>query len=197
MRRRIRTATQAVVPAVVAITVLAARSWACVPMANMEVTPQRAQAGQEVVVSGIRFVSFEPVVIRMNSLDGPILATVQMGPSANTLFKTSVTIPPGTPPGPVVLIATQDPTPGYVAVAWGIPARIVVTITGADGATEPSPPAHVLDRPAGLARATAGAGAVILVALGVAAGALLVAGAAALLVSRKTDQGVPPPELAR
>lgn len=195
MRRRRRMATQAVL-ALALISVLAPRSWACVPMANMEVTPKQVQAGQEVTVSGIRFVSFEPVVLRLNSLDGPILATVQMGPTVNTIFKTSVTIPPGTPPGPVVLIATQDPTPGYVAVAWGIPSRIVVTVTGPEGATE-QPPVPVLDRPAGLARATAGAGAVLLVVLGVATAALLIAGVAALIASRKTEHDAPVSEVAR
>ena len=197
MRRRTRTATQVVALTMALMSVMAARSWACVPMANIEVTPKQVQAGREVTLSGIRFVSFEPVVIRMNSLDGPILATVQMGPAVNTIFKTSVTIPPGTPPGPVVLIATQDPTPGYVAVAWGIPARIVVDVTGPDGATAPAPPVPVLDRPAGLARATAGAGTVVLVVLGVAGAALLVAGAAALVASRRTDHGAPVSEVAR
>jgi hypothetical protein len=196
MRRRTGIAqTVALVAAL--ISVMVGPSWACVPMANMEVTPKQVQAGQEVTVSGIRFVSFEPVVIRMNSLDGPVLATAQMGPAVNTRFQTSVTIPPGTPPGPVVLIATQDPTPGYVAVAWGIPARIVVTVTSPDGAAPQPAPVQLLDRPAGLARATAGAGALLLIVLGVAAAALLVAGAAALVGSRRSEHETAVTEVAR
>lgn len=197
MRRRGGNATLAIGLALTLIQMVAVGAWACVPMANMEVTPKHVQAGQEVTVSGIRFVSFEPVIIRLNSLDGPILATVPMGPTANTLFKTSVTIPPGTPAGPAVLIATQDPTPGYVAVAWGIPSRSVVTVTGADGATAPSHPIEVVDRPAGLARTSAATGAIVLVALGVATAALLIAGVAAFTAGRRTAHREPVPQVSR
>ena len=188
MRRVGRSATCAFALAVAAVLGAVAAAWACVPMANVEVTPKQVVAGQEVTVSGIRFVSFEPVSIRLNALDGPVLATVPMGPTANTIFKTSVTIPPGTPPGPAVLIVTQESTPGYIAVGWGIPARTVVTVTGPDGTTSPPAPPGVLDRPAGLARATASTGSVVLVAVGVAVAALLVCGAAALLAARKPAQ---------
>lgn len=116
-----------------------------------------------------------------------------MGPTANTLFKTTVTIPVGTPPGPAVLIATQDPTPGYVAVGWGVPARTLVTVTGPDGDGAPPAPPAVLDRPATLARATASAGSFMLVALSVAAAAVLAAGAAALAAKRSTARVAPAP----
>lgn len=188
MRRPGLWATCACVAAVLAVLSGAAAGWACVPMANVEVTPRFVAASEDVTVSGIRFISFEPVSIRLNTLDGPVLATVPMGPTANTIFKTTVTIPAGTPPGPAVLIITQDSTPGYIAVGWGIPARTVVTVTAPDGSAPPVAPPEVLDRPDGLARAAAGTGPLVLAALAVGAGALLVAGSAAAIVGRRTGR---------
>lgn len=192
MRWRGRSSILALGSAVSAVLALAASAWACVPMANVEVTPARVQAGQEVVVSGIRFLSFEPVVIRLDSLDGPVLATVPMGPTANTLFKTSVTIPPGTRPGPAVLIVTQEATPGYVTVGWGIPARTVVTVTGPDGQIPLQAAPTALDRPAELARATASTASVLLVGLGVAAVALFAAAAVTFAAGRRSSHAAAP-----
>ncbi|MDQ3897807.1 MAG: hypothetical protein M3326_11315, partial [Actinomycetota bacterium] len=155
---------------------VAAMAWACVPMATIQATPSEVRAGGEVMVSGIRFLGFAPVTIRLNALDGPVLGTAQMGPTSNTLFKTSVIIPADTRPGQVVLIAMQEPEPGGI-VPWGVPARTLLTVVGPDGSPPPSAPSEVLHRPAGLSRASVSTSAFVLVGLGVAAAALLVAGA--------------------
>ena len=176
---------------------LVAAAWACVPMANLSVTPTQAQAGQEVMVSGIRFVGFGPVTIRLHTTDGPVLATAPMGPASNTIFKTSVTIPPGTPPGQVVIVAMQAPEPGGL-VPWGVPARALLTVTGADGSAPPAPPAEVIDREPDLSRDSVSAAAFVLAGLGVAAGALIVAGALALAAGRRgSAMAEPVPEEAR
>ncbi len=197
MRRRRRTASALAAGVAFALMGAAAVAWACVPMATIQATPSEVRAGEQVTVSGIRFLGFAPVTIRLNALDGPVLGTAQMGPTSNTLFKTSVTIPADTHPGQVVLIAMQAPEPGGI-VAWGVPARTLVTVLGADGSPPPSAPPEVLHRPAGLSRASVSTSAFVLVALGVAAVALLVAGALALAASRKASHAVGPPrEVAR
>lgn len=170
---------------------LAAAAWACVPMATVQATPAHVRAGDEVVVSGIRFIGFGPVTIRLNALDGPVLATAPMGPAANSIFQATVTIPPETPPGQVVLIAMQDPEPGG-AVPWGVPARTVVDVTNAAGIAPAAPPPDPVIRPADLVRDSVGTGAFVLVGLGVTAAALLGAGALALAAGRKGSVGTAP-----
>ncbi|MGH9266176.1 MAG: hypothetical protein ACRD1D_15945 [Acidimicrobiales bacterium] len=163
-------------------------------MATVQATPAHVRAGEEVVVSGIRFIGFGPVTIRLNSLDGPVLATAPMGPGANSVFRATVTIPPETPPGQVVLIAMQDPEPGG-SVPWGVPARTVVDVTNAAGIfPAPFPPDPVI-RPADLTRDSVSTGAFVVVGLGVAAAALLVAGALALAAGRKGAAAPAPEEI--
>ena len=186
MRRRGRSATLLAFAVSAGLLGVAASAWACVPMANLAATPTQVRAGEEVTVSGIRFVGFGPVTIRLNALDGPVLATAPMGPTSNTIFKTSVVIPPGTPPGQLVLLAMQEPEPGGL-VPWGVPARTLVTVTAPDGSAPPPAPPAVLAREPGLARATVSTTALVLVGLGVAVAAFMVAGALALVAGRKAS----------
>lgn len=159
-------------------------SWACVPVATISATPEAVKAGEEVTISGIRFLALSPVTIRLHGLDGPVMATVEMTRASNTLFKTAFRIPPETRPGAVVVVAQQDAQPEYGATNWGVPARTLVTVLDAAGKAPPVAKPAPVARSADLRQESVSAAALVLVALGVAAAALLIVGAAALIAGR-------------
>ena len=168
----------------------AAVGWACVPVATVTLTPPEARPGDEVTVSGIRFVTPSPVVLRLHSVEGPVLATIDMPRSANTLFSSKITVPQDARPGPLVVMAMQDPDPDTGYAGWGVPARAVVTVLDADGRAPPTTVSSVSGRPSALVDKSVDVGLVALLVLGVAAGALVLAGAAALVASRRSARAV-------
>jgi hypothetical protein len=170
---------------------LAVSAWACVPIATVTVTPSQARPGEEVTVSGIRFVMPTPVTLRFGDLGGPVVATLEMPRSANTLFTTTVTVPPDARPGPLVIVATQDAFPEGGGAPWGIPARAVLTVLDAAGTAPPAAAPPVAERPVDLLEESVSFGSAVLVTLGVAALALLVVGGAALLAGRRPSALVP------
>lgn len=182
---RIRRATLLAAAAAVAVLGAGSVSWACVPVATISATPEALRAGEEVTISGIRFLTFSPVVIRLHGLDGPIMATIEMNRASNTLFKTTFTIPPGTAPGPLVVVAEQAAQPEHTWTNWGVPARTLLTVLDAAGNAPPAPKPAALARPGDLDQQSVSAGTFVLVALGVAAAALLVLGVAALVAGRE------------
>lgn len=155
------------------------------PIATVTVTPAQARPGEEVTVSGIRFLMPTPVVLRFSSVDGPVLATIPMPPAANTLFSTKVRVPQDARPGPLIVVAMQEAVPESGGAPWGVPARAIVTVLDADGKAPSSTIPSVAGRPADLADESVDAGLVVLTALGVAAGALLLLGALALAAGRR------------
>ncbi len=171
---------------------LAALAWACVPISTVTVTPDRARPGETVTVSGIRFLGPSPVTLHLHTFDGPVLATMEMPRSANTLFKTDITVPADAPPGPLVVVATQDAFAEGALAGWGVPTRAVLTVLDSDGNAPPSTVPAVPGRPADLAEESIDPATVALVALGVAAAALLVVGLMASLAVRRTP-AVPQP----
>ena len=164
-----------------AAVAISAASWACVPVATVTVAPSEARPGDEITVSGIRFVTPSPVVLRLHSMDGPVFATIDMPRSANTLFTTKLRVPDDARPGPLVLFAMQDPDPETGSVGWGVPARAIVTVLDAEGRAPPTTISSVSGRPSALADEEIDVGLVLLLVLGVAAGALVVVGTAALI----------------
>lgn len=168
----------------------AAAGWACAPVATVTLTPSEARPGDEVTVSGIRFVTPSPVVLRLHSMEGPILATIDMPRSANTLFSTKIRVPEDARPGPLVVMAMQDPDPDSGFAGWGVPARAVVTVLDADGRAPPTTVSSVSGRPSALVDESVDVGLVALLVLGVAAGALVLAGTAALVASRRSARPV-------
>ena len=162
--------------------------WACVPVATVTLTPSEARPGDEVTVSGIRFVTPSPVVLRLHSMEGPILATIDMPRSANTLFSTKIRVPQDARPGPLLLLAMQDPDPDTGFSGWGVPVRAVVTVLDADGRAPPTTISAVSGRPSALVDESVDVGLVALLVLGVAAGSLLLAGTAALLAGRRSGR---------
>jgi hypothetical protein len=181
--------------AVAAVAALCgAAAWACIAGPLLTVTPSTVQAGQEVTFSA-GSINRDPVTIRFDSLDGPVLGTFQPGPDAR--FPTSstsggldgvkLTIPADAAPGAHVLILTQHSADGKLSQ---VPTRAMITVTGPTGAT-PVAGADVFPvdetRPEGLARGDepVSTGTKVLVGLGVAGVALFLAGMAAMFASRR------------
>lgn len=154
------------------------------PVATISATPDAVPAGEEVSVSGIRFLVLNPVTIRLHDLDGPVVAKIEMTRASNTLFKTTFRVPPETRPGPLVVVAEQDSSPEQAATNFGVPARTVVTVLDAAGNAPAAAKPALLARPAGLERESVRGASLVLVALGVAGVALLVVGVAAVIAGR-------------
>jgi hypothetical protein len=171
--------------AAVALVLISAASWACVPVATITLTPGEARPGDEVALSGIRFVTSSPVVVRLHSMEGPVLATIDMPRSANTLFTTKIGVPQDARPGPLLVMVMQDPDPDTGFAGWGTPVRGIVTVLDADGKAPPTTISAVAGRPPALADESVDVGLVVLLVLGVAAGALLLAGTAAVVAGRR------------
>jgi hypothetical protein len=171
----------------VVILSVAATAWACVPFASLRVTPTDVQPGQEVSLTGAQFRPGVPVVIRLDSLDGPELATVMVDSPKGPFFQSTVVIPPDVSTGTHVLVATQQ-TPEWGGPGWGIPARAVITV-GHPSPLGPAPP--LAPRTAELSRESVGPMAFLLVTLGVAAVALLGFGGVAVVVSTRAGRRSP------
>ena len=169
-------------------------AWACIAGPTLDVVPRQANAGSQVTLKGVSY-NRNPVVVRFNALDGPILGTIQptggTGTSSNWDLEGTVTLPADAKPGNYVLIATQPSTDGKLTQ---IPTRALVSITGTTapvvGAPLTAPPA---ERPVGLAEGDpVSTAAKVLVGLGVAGVALFLAGMAALFAARRPE-GAPDP----
>lgn len=176
----------------VSVLGVASAGWACLPIATISATPDAVRAGEEVTVSGIRFLVLSPVTIRLHSLDGPVMATIEMTRASNTLFKATFQVPPETRPGPLVVLAEQDASPEMGVTNWGVPARTVVTVLDAAGNAPPVTTPAPLARPAALDRESVGGVSLVLVALGVAGVALLMVGVAAVIAGRPRQQASAP-----
>lgn len=167
-----------------AALVPAAIAWACIPVVTLDVSPAQARAGEEVVVTGRPFGKTNPVLIRFNAVDGPVLATLQ--PDKDRLVSGSVVIPADAAPGNYVLVATQEAKAGETT--WGVPARTLLQVVGEGGAPVLGQPlaAPVLERPATVVEdEPVGAGTLLLVALGAAGVAMFAAGVVALAAGRR------------
>lgn len=173
----------------------AAASWACVPIATVSVTPAQARPGDEVQVSGIRFVMPTPVVLRFGSTDGPILVTIEMPRSANTLFSTKVRVPTDARPGPLVVVAMQEAVPESGGAPWGVPARAIITVLDAQGNAPPSTVPSVAGRAAAMSDETVNVALAVFIAVGVAAGVLLLVGGVAAIAGRRPKPRPAPVQL--
>jgi len=118
---------------IAALIVAASASFACASLALIEVTPSVVRPGQEVNWKGTFFIKDEPVAIRWNALDGPVLAT-GVPPSADNglhgnwrFVEGTLTIPADVKAGSYMVVATQNPVKG--TNTWGIPARTVVQVS--------------------------------------------------------------------
>jgi hypothetical protein len=182
-RGRRRTAVLSALGATV-VVLGAATAWACVPFAGLRATPSAVEAGQAITLTGSNFRTQTPVVIRLDTLDGPELARFMVTSDKGPFFKETVVIPADVAPGHHILVATQE-TPAWAGPPWGIPARTVITVGGPSAPPPlPLPPPRTAD----LTQESVSATSFVLVAAGVAVVAVLGFGAAALLVSRRAEK---------
>ena len=160
-------------------------------VAQMKVTPSQFKAGDPITVFGPSgYGATTPVEVRLDSADGPVLGSfkttgsgfAQWGPG-------TVTIPADVKPGIHTLWATQKLEESEKLIR-GMPTKTLVEVLNPDGTNpvvgqdlapqlEPRPTGLVEDKPVG-------AGALVLVGLGVAGVAMFAAGAAALMSSRRS-----------
>ncbi|MGH9280567.1 MAG: hypothetical protein ACRD12_21045 [Acidimicrobiales bacterium] len=185
------------VAAAAVVVVSAAAAWACIAGPTLNLTPGQARPGGEVALSGFSYKSEIPIVVRFNALDGPVLGSFMPAGGRfgdDEILSAKVTIPPDTKPGSYVLIATQSNTDGTLA---NIPVRALITVTGQGGAPVVGAPVATqeLGRSVGpvTTKSSTSMATLVLVSIGVAGLALLVAGLATAWSGRRGTS----PEAAR
>lgn len=168
-----------------AVVVVATAAWACVSGPGLNLSTATAKAGQEVGVSGTswRFKA-DPVTIRFNALDGPVLGTA---PVTGGNFSTTVKVPESAKPGNYVIIVSQHAPDGSLSQ---VPTRALLTVVGETGASPVLGAAGAATpelRPDALVRSdeSISGAALALIALGVASLGLFGAGMAVLLAGRR------------
>ncbi len=173
--------------------------WACASLAAVDVTPSVVRPGQEVAWRGTFFIKDEPVTLRWNALDGPVLSVATPPGPDNGLHGNwrfvdgTFTVPADARPGSYVVIATQNAVKG--SQTWGVPARGLVQVSDGSpvlGQAAGPPP---VDRPVDLVTSESlSAGDFLLVALGAAGVALLLAGLGVVLAAgRRAPDPEPQP----
>lgn len=159
-------------------------------VAQLQVSPAQAKAGQEVTVFGPRgYARTNPVEIHGGTVDGPLLGTFQPNEELYALWGPgTIKLPDNLKPGVYALYATQTVTPAETHIR-GIPARGEITILAPGGAPvlSAAPPGTFDEQTPVplLEEKPVSNGAVLLVALGVAGGALFLAGTGAAVASRR------------
>ena len=171
----------------------AAGGWACASLAAVDVTPNVVRPGQEVAWRGTFFIQNEPVTLRWNTLDGPILS-VETPPGPDNglhgpwrFVDGTFTVPADAKAGTYIVIATQKEVKG--SATWGVPARGLIQVS--DGspvlgqpAEPPRPP-----RPAELVTSESlRAGDFLLAAVGAGGVALLLAGLGVVLAASRRSE---------
>jgi hypothetical protein len=123
------------------VLVLSAQAWACVFGPSVFLNTSTVKPGESVQVEGLNFRPDMPVVARMSTLDGPVLAELGLPEGDRRRVFGPVTIPAGTQPGNYVIVFTQAGTNG----AAQVPTRALVSVVGQGGS------APVLGAPVGVA----------------------------------------------
>ena len=164
----------------------AATAWACVAGPSLFTSTINAKAGEEITVTGVDFNRPQPVILRFNAVDGPVLA--DLGTPRSNRVEAKVTAPQRTAPGSYVLVATQTGADGKFTQT---PVRAMLNVVG-DGApvvaaTVPGVGSEA--RPNGLVTSdnSISAGSLALVGLGVAGVGMFIAGLAALFAGRRSS----------
>lgn len=164
---------------VAALIVPAIVVYACVGVVGLSASPSSVQPGGTFTLKGMDFVPTAPVQIHLDTIDGPVIATVthQTGTGSMTSrFTQDITIPSNVSTGQHLLIATQNAR----EMNGGNPARAVIYVGGtapAAAGPEARPAAATIDSGPGW-------GVLALVALGAAVVGLIVFGALVLRPGR-------------
>jgi hypothetical protein len=164
VRRRLAVATVAALAALVP----AGLAWACVAPVSLTTASPTVQPGGTVHIIGRETAPGAPIEIHLDAVDGALLTTVTGQPGGMTSkWESDVTIPATTPYGKHLLYAVQN----YRNMNATIPKAAIYV------GTEPEPPAAPEARARSLDVGSGRSGlSLVLIGLGAAAGALLVAG---------------------
>ena len=138
-------------------------AWACVGLVSVTTNSATVQPGDTLTITGKEFAAKVPVLIRLDSFTGPVLATAPPPTSTMTSqFQIAVTIPAGVSAGAHFLVGTQDEHD----MNGGNPARALIYV-----GTAAPPPGAPASRP-GTLIADKGLGLGILALIALAAAAL-------------------------
>ncbi|MGH9226392.1 MAG: hypothetical protein ACRD2W_21970 [Acidimicrobiales bacterium] len=163
----------------------AATAFACVSGPAINLSTTNAKPGQEVTIKGTNFRQADPVTVRWNALDGPVLATLDK-PQSGVVTGT-FTVPADAKAGHYVVILSQSKPDGKLSQ---LPIRALLTVTP-EGSAPPVLGSGIAtnqaERPVGLQTAdnSVSGATLALVALGVAGVGMFVAGMAALFAGRR------------
>lgn len=106
----------AAIGAAVAATLGAAAAWACVPAGGggsakkLTVTPSQVKPGDQVTVTAPLSAATNPIDVRLNAANGPLLGTLRSSQGAveGGSVRATFTVPLDTKPGKNALIAVQQ-----------------------------------------------------------------------------------------
>jgi hypothetical protein len=160
-------------------------AWACVSGPVVNLSTVTAKPGEQVTLTGTGFRQADPVQVRWNALDGPIVAELAK-PDANQTITATFAVPPAAAPGSYVVVVSQTKD-GKPSLS---PIRAVLSVVGPTGQTPvlgADTTSDASDRIPALVQADndVSNGTLALVALGVAGIGMFAAGVAALATSRR------------
>ena len=170
----------------ISTVVATASAWACVSGPSVTLNPAKAGPGDTVTMTMRDFRKADPIELRWNDLNAPVLATFDSNGSGSPITG-QFTVPADAKPGNYVVVLSQKAPDGKVSQA---PVRALFTVSGPNGATPVVGAATAPvdeSRPAGLVTEdnSVSGGTLALVALGVAGLGMFLAGMAALFAGRR------------
>ncbi len=168
-----------------AVLVAGAAAWACVSGPAVNLSTVNAKPGQEVSVTGTNFSRPQPVTVRWNALDGPVIA--QFASPVSQTVSGTFTVPPDAKAGNYVVIFSQSSDDGKLTQ---LPIRALLTVTPEGGA---NPVVGASVAPVDTARQVGlvttdndiSGATLALIGLGVAGVGMFLAGMAALFAGRR------------
>jgi hypothetical protein len=163
--------------AVVVAVLWASSSWACIFLGGISVSATSVQPGGSLTIKGLSFGS-NPVELHLDTLTGPVLATVT--PDAKGNFNQPVTIPQTIGTGSHVIVATEaaaTPDGSNSGSAQGVPSRAMFQVGTAPPSTTPAA------RPVQVAKGV-GIGTLVLIGVAVACAGVLLGGLLSVVASR-------------
>ncbi|MFP5317001.1 MAG: hypothetical protein ACLGI2_01760 [Acidimicrobiia bacterium] len=166
--------------------VATASAWACVSGPSATLNPTKAGPGDAVTITMRDFRKADPIELRWNDLNAPVMATFESSGSGAPITG-QITVPADAKPGNYLVILSQKAPDGKVSQ---MPVRALFTVSGPNGATPVVGAATAPvdeSRPTGLVTEdnSVSGGTLALVALGVAGLGMFVAGMAALFAGRR------------
>ncbi len=168
----------------------ASTAWACASLAALQLATPTAGPGEVVAFKGTFFNKDNPVEIRWNSLDGPVLTTVTPdtftgGLHGNWRFANgSFNVPADATPGNYLVIANQEAAAN--TNTWGIPARTLLQVGDATPLLGETPATARPERPGVLlTEDSTNVGTLVVIGVGAAGVAMFLSGVAMLFASRR------------